>query len=397
MISAFSLDHSKFTSIEASTALLAAHISIHESEAGKVLQSEDQECRGAFLILEGNLQISFGTSQHHATGVAGDFVGVISSLMGKCSVIQVAVPSDSEDDFSASCFSLTSDKPGQRCTYALISQHLLEMISERDPKLLFANIPSYSAGEPMVEFLDLCVDWQQRPCESNVREGNEDRVIKVLHGRVRESAKQREFGIGSFIGEDMLFRKDAVVEESKVNFVAVRESELATIPVSLIEAMITSKAAMASAFLPRLLARQQSIMQEMTAAKRKIDPIKTICLLPVGVNSGAGVHSLTINAQRNAQMRLVEAVEEGLESALTRHNVLWTSIDSGRAAELMGRQLFTTIGTLKMNEFLAAQEDISRILIYVADSVFSSWTKQCIQQVIFCKKKQLLYHFFRLI
>lgn len=345
------------------------------------MQREGQECCGAFLILEGNLQISFGASEHHVCGVAGDFVGIISSLMGKCSVIQVKVPEDSMDDFSASCLSLASDKPSQRCTYALISQHLLEMISERDPKLLFANIPSYSAGEPIVEFLDLCVDWQQRPCEANVREGNEDRVIKVLHGRVRESVKQREFGIGSFIGEELLFLKPQSEVVESTSFVAVRQSELATIPIPLIEAMITSKAAVASAFLPRLLARQQSIMQEMTAAKRKIDPIKTICLLPIGICSRTGVHSLTINAQRNAQMRLVEAVEEGLEAALTRHNVPWTSIDSGRAAELMGRQLFTTIGTLKMNEFLAAQEDISRILIYVADSVFSSWTKQCIQQV----------------
>ncbi len=335
------------------------------------------------MILEGNLQVSFGSSEHHVTGGAGDFVGAIANLMGKCSVIQVAVPPDSLDDFAASCLSLASEKPGQRCCFALISQHLLEMISERDPRLLFANIPSYSASAPMIEYLDLCVDWQQRPCEANVRDGNEERVIKVLHGRVRESEKQREFGIGSFIGEEMLFRKASSEAERSVSFVAVRKSELATIPIPLIEAIVTSKAAVASAFLPRLLARQQAILQEMTASKRKIDPIKTICVLPIGIRSPAtGLHPLAINVQRNSQMRLVEAVEEGLEAALTRHKVPWTCIDSGRAAELMGRQLFTTIGTLKMNEFLAAQEDISRILIYVADSVFSSWTKQCIQQVI---------------
>lgn len=384
LISAFGLDHTLFTAMEASPSLLSSHISIHQSAAGEVVQMEGRECRGAFLILEGALEISFGgDGENSISGGVGDFCGVISSLMGKCSVVKIAVPEASQDDWSASKLSLLSVEPTSKCTYVLISQHLLEMISERDPRLLFANIPSYSAGDVLIEFVDMCVDWQQRPCGSDVREGNADRVLKMLHGRVRESEKQREFGIGSFIGEDEIFAKKP---EKQAKYVAVRHSELATIPVALIEALITKNSSIASTFLPRLLARQQAILQELTAAKRKIDPIKTVCLLPVGAavrvkdSLDLRARSLAVNATRNSQMRIVEAVAEQLQTALTRHGVTWASIDSGRAAELMGRQLFTTLGTLKMNEYLAAQEDVCRLLIYVADSVFSTWTRQCIGQ-----------------
>lgn len=385
LITSFGLDHTLFTAMEASSSLLAAHISIHQSGAGEVVQREGQECRGAFLILEGSLEVSFGgDGVKGITGGVGDFCGIISALMGKCSVVKIAVPeAQEEENWNASRISLLSTEAAPKCTFALISQHLLEMITERDPRLLFANIPSYSAGDAMIEFMDMCVDWQQRPCGSDVREGNADRVLKVLHGRVRESEKQREFGIGSFIGEDVIFSEK---KETQVKFVAVRHSELATIPVALIEAFITKNSSIASTFLPRLLARQQAMLQEMTAAKRKIDPIKTICLLPVGASIreskelDARARSLTINATRNSQMRVVEAVAEQLQAALTRHGVAWASIDSGGAAELMGRQLFTTLGTLKMNEYLAAQEDVCRLLIYVADCVFSTWTRQCIGQ-----------------
>lgn len=90
------MDHSQFSSIEGSIALLQKHIEIKVADSDEIIQAIGQECKGAFLIIEGNLKFSFtnekdknknGKNSLEAT--IGDFVGIISALMGKCSAIQV--------------------------------------------------------------------------------------------------------------------------------------------------------------------------------------------------------------------------------------------------------------------------------------------------------------------
>lgn len=93
LIGSFDLEHAEFIPIESSLALLQNHIQIKTSSTGssEVIQQIGEECKGAFLVLEGKLKVSF-SSENDAKGIeasVGDFVGIISSLMGKCSSIQV--------------------------------------------------------------------------------------------------------------------------------------------------------------------------------------------------------------------------------------------------------------------------------------------------------------------
>lgn len=253
------------------------------------------------------------------------------------------------------------------------------MISERDPKILFANIPDNRNTSQFIEFLDMCVDWQQLGCGETVNP--EKRIIKILHGRVREfkgqilqgERHQRELGSGSFLGEQGIFSQS---KEFCTQFYTVRQTEIAFFPIELIEGLVTASSEVSTALLPKLLARQKEV------ERSGVDPIKTICLLPVGVdqryrNSSAA----TLKLLRDKQIRLTEGVAEYLQQTLKRHETTFTLIDGVRANELMGRQLFTTLGTLKMNEFLSSQEDVTKLIIYVADGIFSNWTKQCISQV----------------
>lgn len=259
-------------------------------------------------------------------------------------------------------------------TFAIISQHLLEMISERDPKILFANMPDNRNTSQFIEFLDMCIDWQQLSCGDFIESCGV--IVKILHGRVREftDRRQRELGSGSFLGESGIF-KPAKDKECPC-FFTVRQTEIATFPVNLIEGLITANEHVATSLLPKLLAGNN----KEGSKNGGVDPIKTICLLPVGVDfknrNGAGVTII-----RDGQTRLTEAVSEGLQRTFKRHDTSFTVIDGSRAAELMGRQLFTTLGTLKMNEFLSEQEDVTKLIIYVADGIFSNWTRQCISQV----------------
>lgn len=273
----------------------------------------------------------------------------------------------------------------------MISQHLLEMISERDPKILFANIPDNRNTSQFIEFLDMCIDWQQLGSGETV---DTDRVIiKILHGRVREfkgqvlqERHQRELGSGSFLGEQGIFAKTHGTNDKTFNFYTVRQTEIASWPLDLIEGLVTANSEVSSALLPKLLARQKE--DEQSA----VDPIKTICLLPIGVDKSRT--GATQKLTRDNQTRLTEGVAEYLQRTLKRHQTTFTVIDGVRANELMGRQLFITLGTLKMNEFLSSQEDVSKLIIYVADGIFSNWTKQCISQVIYKEKINLCNVFY---
>ena len=95
LIGSFDLDHTEFIPIETSPSLLRNHIQIITStskQPDQIIQELDQECRGAFLVLEGNLRLSFereSESSKFIDASVGDFVGVVSALMGKCSPIQV--------------------------------------------------------------------------------------------------------------------------------------------------------------------------------------------------------------------------------------------------------------------------------------------------------------------
>lgn len=92
LIGTFDLDHTAFLALESSPVLLQQHIQIHEFDSNQEnVQSVGAECRGAFLVLEGAMRVSFSSDSDakFIEASVGDFVGVISSLMGKCSSIQV--------------------------------------------------------------------------------------------------------------------------------------------------------------------------------------------------------------------------------------------------------------------------------------------------------------------
>lgn len=92
LIGSFDLDHTEFISIESSLALLQNHIQIKTTTNEETIQEIGGECKGAFLVLEGKLKISFSSENNNSKYIeasVGDFVGIISSLMGKCSSIQV--------------------------------------------------------------------------------------------------------------------------------------------------------------------------------------------------------------------------------------------------------------------------------------------------------------------
>jgi hypothetical protein len=91
LIGSFNLEHAEFIPMESSLTLLQSHIQIKTCGPDEIIQEIGEECKGAFLVLEGKLKISF-SQENEAKCIetsVGDFVGIISSLMGKCSSIQV--------------------------------------------------------------------------------------------------------------------------------------------------------------------------------------------------------------------------------------------------------------------------------------------------------------------
>ena len=49
----------------------------------------------------------------------------------------------------------------------------------------------------------------------------------------------------------------------------------------------------------------------------------------------------------------------------------------------LGKHAFTRLGRLKLNGWLAEHEELSRIVLYIADGgVNNPWTVRCVRQVI---------------
>lgn len=91
LIGSFELEHVAFGPMETSLSLLQSHIQIKTCDQEEIIQEIGGECKGAFLVLEGKLRVSFSGEEDakFIEASVGDFVGIISSLMGKCSSIQV--------------------------------------------------------------------------------------------------------------------------------------------------------------------------------------------------------------------------------------------------------------------------------------------------------------------
>ena len=55
-------------------------------------------------------------------------------------------------------------------------------------------------------------------------------------------------------------------------------------------------------------------------------------------------------------------------------------LDSRTVLQVLGRQAFTAIGKLKLSQWLAEQEELHQVVLYLADPIKSLWTFRCIRQ-----------------
>ena len=84
----------------------------------------------------------------------------------------------------------------------------------------------------------------------------------------------------------------------------------------------------------------------------------------------------------NSDVPVLEFADK-LKDAFAAMDVSVKCLKMATVSNQLGKHAFTKLGRLKLLSWLAEQEEIHRLVLYVADGgVNSPWTQRCIRQVI---------------
>lgn len=301
---------------------------------------------GVFYIISGQVSVKLdGTKE--------------SKLMGPSSVICSSLNTFGSKIVS----SLTATED---CSVVHLTQAGILKIFEKYPRSYLELAKSiFPLLSPLVAFIDMNLEWLQVTAGSTIclADSKANSMYIVIHGRLcatkEDGSMQVEVGPGESYGESELFQD----QNWTSNLYAVRDSELVRVPKDLFD-VLTKLNPVASLKMAKILAAKLKNSSQVLDGARKASTIKTIAIIP---NSKSSVS-------------LAELLTKKLHIVIRQTDTCIVLTKSYVAAEL-GKHSFTAFGQLKLIEWLNRQEDSNRIVIYMADSPDSPWTRRCLRQV----------------
>ena len=309
---------------------------------------EEMPVGGFFMVLSGRVKVCLGD---HCTpyGPRGLF-GSTMGIFGSKPVTRV-----------------TALEPSTMLLH--LTQNAVMRIFERRPKcyvsLAMKLLPRLS---PLVCFVDMTLEWLHAHaglalCETGTKA---DSLYIVIHGRLRLAGEAAsvlaEIGPGETFGEAELFQD--LPWPGTLH--AVRYSELVRVPKDLFELLLRSRPE-AGLRLAKVIASR----------------LRSGCAAGTGPMGGPRIATIRTLAILPASRRMASAAEElcrrlGAVIGRTDPCIVLTKAD---AVSEMGRHIFTAFGKIKLIEWLNLQEDMHRVVIYLADTPQSPWTYRCTRQV----------------
>ncbi|PKI82893.1 hypothetical protein MVES1_003641 [Malassezia vespertilionis] len=258
------------------------------------------------------------------------------------------------------------------------------LVEKRTNALLTLSKRLLSLLPPLILHIDAALDWQQVDAGQVIyREGDvSDSIYIVINGRLRAITDHGKDGELEILGEygqgDSVGELDMITNSRRAKTVhSIRDSELARMPITLFNAISVWHPPI-TIQVSRLIARR--MRRELGPKKGRLND------LPTHV---AGVSSLgrsTLNLKTVAllpssfQVPIVEFARRlqatfkemrGSTIFLNRHTIM----------RALGRHAFSRMGKLKLAGWLAHQEQMHRLVVYVIDtSVGSSWAQTSIRQ-----------------
>ncbi|KDN50368.1 hypothetical protein K437DRAFT_273102 [Tilletiaria anomala UBC 951] len=295
----------------------------------------------------------------------GGVAGYLSTLLGTSSYVDVTARTD--------------------CYVGFLPAQSLQKMMERRPVVLLTLCKRLlSLLSPLLLHIDSALDWQQVAAGQVIyRQGDEaDSFYIVINGRLRAISEKAEGGAGiagntEFGQGDSVGELDVVTNSLRsVTLHAIRDSELAKMPMSLFNAISVRHPAV-TIQMSRIIAGRvrAEVANKHTTASHGPMPgvpdlgknnanLKTVAILPV-------TRDVPITAFAS---RLHSAFEDTIGQPAAYLN-------QQRVMGVLGRHAFNRMGKLKLTGWLADQEEKYRLVMYVVDTAVSSpWAQTSIRQ-----------------
>ncbi|KAG0214648.1 phosphatidylcholine and lysophosphatidylcholine phospholipase [Mortierella sp. GBA30] len=267
-----------------------------------------------------------------------------------------------------------------------LSKAALDRVMERNPTVLLTLAkrlitlvsPIGQLQEKMLH-LDYAMEWMQVNASQVLhRQGDDcDSIYIVLNGRLR-TIIEKEPGKIEILGE---FSQGESVGELEVlmgtpfpsTLHAIRDTEVARMPKSLFHTLALRH--------PEITIRISRLI-----AQRASDAINSGGPNPkaIGVTPDSAINNSnlrTIGIMPVSSTVPVADFADRLKAALVGIGSTASLLNHSTVMSLLGKHAFTKIGKLKLDNWLNEQEEMSQIVLYVADGGLTSpWTQTCIRQ-----------------
>ncbi|KAG0039935.1 phosphatidylcholine and lysophosphatidylcholine phospholipase [Podila clonocystis] len=381
--------------------------------AGATLVQEGERNAGLFFVIDGVLDVSIAPKKDTKPGSVNDtprnvFGHHLSSLDLKGSLGPSSVKSNSTANSKSSTSSIQKKKPhplfsiraGGLAGYlsalsgypsfvtisartnayvGYLSKAALDRVMERNPTVLLTLAKRLiTLVSPIVLHLDYAMEWMQVSASQVLhRQGDDsDSIYIVLNGRLR-TILESEPGKIEILGE---FSQGESVGELEVlmgtpfpsTLHAIRDTEVARMPRTLFNTLALRH--------PEITIRISRLIAQRASDAMNSGPLaKSVGVTPDSAINNSNLRTIGIMPV-SSNVSIAEFADR-LKAALIGIGSTATLLNHSVVMNLLGKHAFTKIGKLKLINWLNEQEEMSQIVLYLADGGLTSpWTQTCIRQ-----------------
>ncbi|KAJ3207664.1 phosphatidylcholine and lysophosphatidylcholine phospholipase [Entophlyctis luteolus] len=390
---------------------------------GDVLVKEGERVSGFWFVIDGILEASVkDPSKTRKKGVflikPGNLAGYLAAVTGHASLVTIKAKTDAQVGF--------------------VRKATVEKFVEKFPSVMLTLAKRIQVNiSPLAYQIDFALDWTHLIAGGILyrQDTRSDSIYIIISGRLRSigehyvTAPQStektsrfeiygEFGPGESLGELEVLTETprpttvhairdsqvAVLPKTLFNALAIRHPEI-TIQISRMLAARSAGGAVAGMAISRVNLNPfggahavEGLIAGAASGAVKANPAFAAPLRSPTVSGVGGGHRLMTtgsgadSGKNNFNLKTVgilpvnalvpigafaERLKEGLELVGASVALLNSAAVMGK----LGRHVFSALGRLKLMAWLAEQEDVHRLVLYVADGgIGSQWTLQCIRQ-----------------
>ncbi|PAA57051.1 hypothetical protein BOX15_Mlig019176g2, partial [Macrostomum lignano] len=340
--------------------LLDGRVSLANVHAGAKLAKQGEHLPTLFYVVTGRLAVTQqgyqGSSLLYSAG-PGELCGMIAILTGEASLFTVRCEADA-------------------CVAAISSRDFYALMRAQPSLVLPLASLIVRRLSPFLRQVDFVLDWlcleSGKPLYKQGDIANA--VYLLLHGRLRQAHTTpqghkeltAELGRGDLVG----FLEVFTTRPRATTVLAVRDSELAAIPVDLLDNIkrrhpyiVTRLTTLVSQWLlGNIVDNPESRTgREFELYRLPMSNLRSVALFPASTKVPLEAFSLEL---QHAMSTIGASLRLNSRIMLKR----------------FGRRAFDRDQEYRVTSWLAQQEDDHRLLLYLCDLDKTAWTKRCIRQ-----------------